>query len=396
MDRTRSWALWVLLALPPLLAAFFVGGTDIGGGSVFPWDPRMVDFEVYRRTGELVLTGGHIFATEGLPWVYPPFAALLAALLALPPWPVITALWVGAGVAAMAAILYRLGLSGWRLSLALTLVILFVAPVRQTIAFGQLGILLVAAAVLDSMPGPRVLRRRLLPEGWLTGLATAVKLTPAVIAVYNFLAGKRKASYVAFAAFLVSTVIGFVFLFSDSLSYWTKLGGGDSGTNNGIIYGANQSVLAVWARVNAISSMGGIWLSGLVLILGLWASVLMQRRGQAELALCLAGLTGLLVSPISWSHHYVWLVPLAVVLWQHRELPGYLRWPALAYTAWGALAPFMWVRMGGDIEYVYTLGEQLITNAGPVAGVLVLAGSAATALGPWGRAAARFPLLVEG
>ena len=69
---------------------------------------------------------------------------------------------------------------------------------RETLGFGQVAIFLVTAAVLDSMPGPTVFRRRLLPEGWLTGVATAVKLTPAVVAVYNFFAGKRREGVVSF------------------------------------------------------------------------------------------------------------------------------------------------------------------------------------------------------
>ncbi|MBA3020398.1 glycosyltransferase 87 family protein [Propionicimonas sp.] len=389
LSRLRNWGSAVLLALAPLLAGFYVAAVDIADGSLVPWDPRMVDFEVYRRTAELVLAGADIFNVDGLPWVYPPFAAVLAVPLALPPWPVITAAWIVLCVAALAAVLFRLGLSGWRLSLLLVVAILFISPVRQTIAFGQLGILLVAAAVLDSMPGPRFFRRRILPEGWLTGLATAVKLTPAVIAVHNFVVGRRRPAWVAFGAFVVATAIGFAVLWGPSLSYWMKLGGGDSGTNNGIIYGANQSLLSMWARLARSSSMGGVWLSLLVLALGLWAAALMYRRGQARLALVLAGVAGLLASPISWSHHYVWVLPLAVILWQERSLPGYFRWPGLGYALWGMAAPFMYLPMGGDIEFTYGWWELVVDDLGIVAGVALLAGAVGTALGPWGRRGAQ-------
>lgn len=384
MRRQRESALRALLLVPPAFAALYVGGTEIAGSSLWPWNPQMDDFEVYRRTGALVLSGGDFFNVSGLPWIYPPFAALLTVPLAVLDWGLVTALWVLLCAAALAAIIHRLGVSGWRLSLLTTAVILLVAPVRQTIGFGQLGIFLVAVVVLDSMPGPRIFGRRLLPEGWLVGLAAAVKLTPAVVSVYHFFVGKRRQAWTAFAVFVAAFVIGLIALWSPTLYYWLKLGGGDSGTNGGIIYAANQSVLALWARLTHQSTMGGVWLSALVLVLGVWAAVLMGRRGQPRLALALAGLTSLLASPISWSHHYVWVVVLALVLWQERSLPAYYRWPALGYAAWVAVAPFMWLPMGGNLEYSYSWWELLVDDAGIVAGVGLLAGSVLLALGRWG------------
>ena len=69
----------LLLALPPLLAALYAGATTIPGGSLYPWAPAMIDLDVYRRTGELVLQGQDFYNVEAwLPWIDPPFPALLA------------------------------------------------------------------------------------------------------------------------------------------------------------------------------------------------------------------------------------------------------------------------------------------------------------------------------
>lgn len=385
MLGVRTWAGRVVLALVPLVAALYVGAIQIPGGTLWPWHPGMIDLDVYRRTGLLVLGGGDIFNADGLPWIYPAFAALLTVPFAVIPFELAAVAWLGLCTAALAAMLYRLGYTGWRLSLLTTAVILLVQPVRDTLGFGQLGIFLVAAAVLDSMPGPRLFRRRLLPEGWLVGVATAVKLTPAVVAAYNFFAGRRKAGLVAFGAFVAATAIGFAFLPAASLTYWLKLASGDSGLNSGIVYASNQSMLGMWNRLTGEPGRAGLLLSVLVVALGVWAAVLMHRRGQVALAICLAGVTSLLASPISWSHHYVWLVPLGVVLWQRTELPGYLRWPGLGYVLWGVVAPFMWLPRGDNIELAYAPWMQFVVNIGVVAGVLLLAGSAATALGPWGQ-----------
>ena len=373
------------LALLPLLAALYVGGTQIPGGGLWPWHPGMIDLEVYRRTGTLVLSGGDFFGAEGLPWIYPPFAALLTVPFAWVPFGVAAVAWLVLSVAALAAVLYRLGMTTWRLSLATTLCVLVVEPVRETLGFGQLAIFLVAAAVLDSMPGPRVLPRRVLGEGWLTGVATAVKLTPAVVAAYNFFAGRRKPGLVAFASFLVATGLGFALLPAASIHYWGKLAMGDTGMNSGIVYATNQSIMGVWTRLLGYTGRGGLLLSGLVVVLGIVAAVAVHRRGEVPLAICLAGVTSLLASPISWSHHYVWIVPLGVVLWQARDLPAWYRWFGLAYVAWGAVAPFKWLPRGDDIELTYAWWQQLVDNIGVFAGVGLLVGAVVISRGAWGR-----------
>ncbi|MGC3953864.1 MAG: glycosyltransferase 87 family protein [Propionicimonas sp.] len=368
----RGWAGRIGLCLPPLLAALYIAGTQIPGAVLWPWHPGMIDLDVYRRTGQLLLAGQDFFAAEGLPWIYPPFAALLTVPFAVISFEVAAVLWLALCLAALAAILYRLGFAGWRLSLAVTVCVLFVEPVAETLGFGQLGILLVAAAVLDSMPGPRLLRRRIAPEGWLTGLATAVKLTPATVAAYNFFAGRRKPGLVAFAGFVLATGLGFLLLPSASVHYWGGLLAGETGMNAGIVYATNQSVLGVWTRLLGETSRGGLLLSGLVVVLGVAAAVVVHRAGEVNLAICLAGVTSLLASPISWSHHYVWIVPLGVVLWQARRLPGWYRWLGLAYVGWGVLAPFKWLPRGDNIELSYAPWQQLVVSIGVFTGVALL------------------------
>ena len=373
MSRLRQRLTWVGLAIPPMLAALCVAGTQIPGSVLWPWHPGMIDLDVYRRTGQLLLAGQDFFNAEGLPWIYPPFAALLTVPFAVLSFEVAAIGWLALCVAALAAILYRLEFTGWRLSLAVTLCVLFVEPVAETLGFGQLGILLAAAAVLDSMPGPRLLRRRIAPEGWLTGLATAVKLTPATVAAYNFFAGRRKPGLIAFAAFVAATGLGFLLLPAASLHYWGGLLAGETGMNAGIVYATNQSVLGVWTRLLGESSRGGLVLSAMVVLLGVLAAVVVHRAGEVKLAVCLAGVTSLLASPISWSHHYVWIVPLGVVLWQAGRLPGWYRRLGLSYVAWGVLAPFKWLPRGDNVELSYAPWQQFVVSIGVVAGVVLLA-----------------------
>ncbi|MDR1711086.1 MAG: glycosyltransferase 87 family protein [Propionibacteriaceae bacterium] len=377
-----KWVKRLGMFLLPLLAAMYIAGTLIPGSELWPWHPGILDLEVYQRTGQMVLAGEDFFhVADGLPWIYPPFAALLSIPFGLVPLEVGAVAWLALCVVALGAVLRRLGIHGWWLSLAVAACILFVEPVRETIGFGQLGILLVAAVCLDSLPSRSssrpVLRRRngrILPEGWLTGLATAVKLTPAVIAVYKFFAGERKQGLTAFASFCAATALGFV-LYGPSLYYWNALAHGETGVNGSFNYATNQSVMGVWARLSGTPSSPGLLLSVVVILLGVIAAISMHKSGQAAVALVLAGLTSLLGSPVSWSHHYVWIVPLGIVFWQAKALPAWYRWLGLAYTAWVALAPFKALPRDNDVELSYEWWQQLVCNAGVGLGIALLLGA---------------------
>ena len=81
MSRLTQKLGWVGWTIPPLLAALYVAGTQIPGSTLWPWRPGMIDLDVYRRTGQLLLAGQDFFNADGLPWIYPPFAALGASTL---------------------------------------------------------------------------------------------------------------------------------------------------------------------------------------------------------------------------------------------------------------------------------------------------------------------------
>ena len=213
----------------PILVALYVGATTFGG-SFIPWHPNMVDLEVYRRAGSVLLAGGDFYDLSGqLQFLYPPFAAVLAVPLSLLPPTVVQIGWTAAGAVALVAILHRFGLSGWLLSLASAVVVYVVEPVVQTLAFGQLGIFLVALVVLDLAPGPRVLSRRVLPEGVLTAVATALKLTPAIFIVYLLAVRKFRAFWVAVITGLAVTLISAAIVPAASHEFWTRLARGDTG-----------------------------------------------------------------------------------------------------------------------------------------------------------------------
>ena len=380
---------WIRLArgigicLPPVLIALYVGATTFGG-TFLPWRPMMVDLEVYRQAGAVLLAGGDFYDLPGpLQFLYPPFAAVLALPLALLPATVVQLGWTAAGALALVAILHRFGLKGWVLSLAGSAVVYLVEPVVQTLTFGQLGIFLVALVVLDLAPGPRVFSRRLLPEGALTAVATAIKLTPAIFVVYLLLVRKFRAFWVAVVTGVVVTLISFAVVPAASYKFWTRLAHGDTGLGHSIIYYTNQSVMADIVRIFGLGqtpAIVGLVLSAAVAVAGLWAATLWHRLGDVRLAVNLCGVAGLLASPVSWLHHFVWVVPLAMSLVERRpigrrRLPTWYLALGWVFVGWIVVAPFTDLPNGADVELQWTWSQHLLASITALVGLVLLSGA---------------------
>ncbi len=368
----------IVICLPPVLVALYVGATTFPGGTALPWRPVMVDLDVYRLAASVLLAGGDFYQLPGqLPFLYPPFAALLAVPLAVLPATPVQVAWTVGGALAVVAVLHRFQLTGWVLSLVATAAVFFVQPVVQTLAYGQLGIVLMALVVLDLVPGPRVLRRRLLPEGTLTGLAAAIKLTPAIFGLYLLLAGKWRAFAVAMGSAVAVTLASAIVLPDRSADFWGRLVHGDTGLGHSIIYASNQSVMADVVRVLRLapgSSLLGLAASAVVALVGVWAAVLWHRRGEVGLAVSLCGVAGLLASPVSWLHHFVWVVPLAVSLvldtsGRPRWLPRSLLIPGWVFIGWVAAAPFGRLPAGGDVELGWSWSQHLFASVTALVGM---------------------------
>jgi alpha-1,2-mannosyltransferase len=375
---------WIGVCALPVLVALYVGATTFGGGTFIPWRPIMVDLDVYRRAGSVLLAGGNFYDLPGpLQFLYPPFAATLAAPLALLPPTAVHIGWTAAGAMALVAILHRFGLTGWLLSLAGAAVIYIVEPVVQTLAFGQLGIFLVALVVLDLAPGPRVFSRRLLPEGVLTGVAAAIKLTPAIFVVYLLVVRKFRAFWVAVVTSIVVTLASAAIVPAASYEFWTRLAHGDTGLGHSIIYYTNQSVMADIVRIFGLGpepAIIGLVLSGAVAIAGVWAAALWHRLGDVRLAVALCGVAGLLASPVSWLHHFVWVVPFAMSLLEPRpvsprSLPTWYLALGWLFVGWVVVAPFMGLPNGADVELQWTWSQHLLASITTVLGLAVVAGA---------------------
>ena len=332
--------------------------------------PLGVDSAVYRAGGIAVLRGeplyAHLSALPGwapeLPFTYPPFAALLFTPFAAVPVQWCWGLVAVAAVPALALALRPFAPGGVPLLAAFGL-----QPVWQTVGLGQLNLILMALVVVDVLG-----RRGTRSGGVLIGLAAAIKLIPLIFVAHLLLTGRRADALRALGTFAGATALGAVLLPADSVRYWTSALFNDHFAQMKGWVG-NQS----WAGFAARTAPGWPWLAAMA-ALGVAATAFVVRKrhraGDERGALLVTAGCALVVSPISWTHHWVWVVPALGYL-----LAGHRRWSALliaiVFTGW----PVAVVPGGGGRERDWTAGQALIGNAyllvAVVAGaVLVLSG----------------------
>ncbi|OZC64885.1 hypothetical protein CH277_19885 [Rhodococcus sp. 06-469-3-2] len=300
-----------------------------------------LDLDVYRLGGQVFAEGGDLYGQlppiatgTTLPFTYPPIAAaifsplssvsLYAASIA------VTVLSMLLLLVTIVVTLTSLGvrpraLMWWSAGAAFAVAVLVLEPVTSTLNYGQINIVLMAFVALDCLP-----KKTPWPRGVLIGLVAAVKLTPAVFVLFFLLRKDFRAAVVSALSFAVFTAIGFALTWSDSVRYWTETIV-DSDRIGGPAYPPNQSITGVLARLGLDEVPRSIlWLALSVVVLAI-AAVAMRKAfaaGETALALTINAMFGLLVSPVSWSHHWVWAVPFTVVL----AVLGYRRRSALLAT----------------------------------------------------------------
>ncbi len=360
----------------PCLTALFLAGSSWEAG-LFPWQPALADLRVYVDAAAALLTSGDPYAIgSDLPFIYPPFAAILAIPLTWLPWGWASAIWTVGVAAAFTAILSRFGLSGWRLSLISTGMLLVFDPVRGNVEFGQVGVLLAGLVVADLLGRDgKAPKRSSWSIGVGIGIAAAIKLTPGLFAVYLLVTGRWRSMLVAFATFLVATVVGAIVAPGPSWQFWTGLAGGDTGVGPGLLYLYNQSLVGAAARILGYSGLGigiGLALAAATTALGLVAAVAWHRRGDEAAAVILVGIATLLASPVSWFHHFVWIAPLAALL-VSRRWPAWVVVPAWLWVGWVARSPFNFLPSADLRETTYLWWQVAFSIVTPVVGLAMLA-----------------------
>ncbi|MEU0091449.1 glycosyltransferase 87 family protein [Kribbella sp. NPDC006257] len=290
-----------------------------------------LDLKVYRTGGYAWLHDVRLYSEDfgkhvpgiALPFTYPPLAAVLFVPLHLLPFPLASLVMCVASTAAFSAtmvlVAQRLYGDGRRATmLGLLIVVLGLAfePVRSTIGFGQINLILMGLVSLDCL-----LPQTRWPRGMLIGLAAAIKLTPAVFVLYFLVRRQFREAAVALGTFAGLGLLGWLLAPADSAQYWFGVLF-DPDRIGGATYAFNQCFQAVLQRTMTDGPLRTLTWVALVLASGVLAAVGAYRArtaGKDVLALLVIAVWGLLSSPVSWSHHWVWIAPASLLLIKHAR-----------------------------------------------------------------------------
>ncbi|WBB78357.1 glycosyltransferase 87 family protein [Micromonospora sp. WMMD882] len=302
------------------------------------------DMKIYHGAMVWWVTGNELYEFVAprttLGFTYPPFAGLV--MLPMAHLPVPAAGWLNAlgSVAALTVVLAallrpivdRLGQPLWFVVAVAAPLAVAIEPVRETLGYGQVNLLLFALVAADliglrwrSRRGTRYrrddgpLRRFVYGGGWAgagIGLATSIKLTPALFIVYLLITRQWRAAATATGTAAGVSLGMFAVAGEESRAYFTqvlwqteRVGAADMTPN--------QSLAGLLARLyDSIETPGLLWFSFAVLMLALGLSRAANARADGDelTAFTLVGLTTNVISPISWTHHLVWVIPAIVVL----------------------------------------------------------------------------------
>ena len=296
----------------------------------------MKDLEVYlvagRRFGDgASLYGAHFGAAlpTPLPYTYPPMWAAAMALVAWLPWSWVDVAWTLVDLVLLcwvvhvsyAQLLGRVGERRWIAWATLVAACGLTAPVLSVFDLGQIGIMLMALVLADTVP-----RRTRLPRGVLVGVATAIKVLPGVFVLYWAVTKRWRA--VTVSAATAGALWGLTAILRPGISgnYWFEVVIHPERAGNAADV-FNQSLNGTLLRLGVGSTAVWAVLATSVMVLGLWRAREAHLAGNELAAVSLVALAGVLVSPISWVHHAVWIVPVGgVLLGDGRDRRRWIAW----------------------------------------------------------------------
>ncbi|WUJ73502.1 glycosyltransferase 87 family protein [Kribbella soli] len=345
-----------------------------------PWNANMGDLRVYFAAarglvdGQDIYTAHHNFPGMGLGFTYPPFAALVFAPLA-----------VGlpfARVAITLASAVSLLVIGWTTAKALrwgpvaALVIAFAAlafePVWSTFGLGQINLVLLALLMLD-LVGPMPRRFR----GVLVGVATGIKLTPGIFILFLLVTKRYREAAVAAGTTAATMVLAYLVMPRATTDFWTKYVF-DPDRPGPAHYISNQSLRGMIARLTQGSAVTvPLWLlmASIVGVAGLLLARRLHDRGLPFEAVVATAFTGLLVSPISWTGHWVWIVPGLAVMWSHRDaLRSWRTAVSVLITGVFLTGIVWWLPFAHDQEFHYNAWQSVVANAYVISALVLMAG----------------------
>lgn len=344
----------------PLIAAAVAGSVLLAYLAVFGRRYGL-DLRVYRDSARAWVDGHNpyalTFTRSQLPFTYPPFALVVLTSLTWASF-VVTQwlLWLLSAAAATAAVVFVLrdrGFTGraqlWLGSLAWVCASMLVfEPARSGLDYGQIEAVLMFVVVADLLAVPPAFR------GIAIGIAAAIKLTPLIFVLVLVVRRDRSSVLRAVLSFVVWTGLAWLLWPQLSRVFWNhdvfhpaRVGP--------VTFASNQSWYAVVHRPPFPSTgSGAVWLalSLVTVVVGTFVAWRCVETARQSLAVLSVALVGLLVSPISWSHHWVWVLLIPPMLIGPRRNDTR---PVVRALLWGVvllaiIGPYWWFSTGAPSD----------------------------------------------
>ncbi len=288
-----------------------------------------VDLRVYTDAGLVVRHVAPIYRAHRaaplyqwagqLKFTYTPFAAMVFTVLTLVSFWTLVKISVAVNILALLAAIwmtfgalgYRRGLARLGATLLLAAPLFWTEPVQRTLFLGQIELVLMALILWDQVQPDRRWWK-----GAGIGVAAGIDLIPLIYIPYLVLTRRFRQAAVAAGTFVLTIALGFIVLPADSRKWWLD-GLFYRGTRTGFVgWEGNQSLYGLITRLTgSVAGANPTYLvvAALTAVAGVVCAAVLDRAGHRMVGLMTCALTGLLVSPISWDHHWVWIVPGTVV-----------------------------------------------------------------------------------
>jgi len=305
---------------------------------VGPWGHGwgFVDLTIYRYGGQAVLDHANLYTLRfpgALAFTYPPLSAVCFTVLTAARMAIISPLVTTASLL-LTPVMFVLALrlapasarptsaQGVRLALLASALAIWLEPIWTTLRYGQINLLIVTLILFDLSRSDTSRWK-----GVGIGLAIGLKLTPAIFVVYLLLTRRYRAAATALTVFAATVAVGFAAIPRAAGDFW---GGAfvDPSRVGRIENTANQTLRGAYSRVLHSVSVGPLWLCTAAVLgaIGLALAAAAGRRGDDAQGFSLCAITGLLISPVSWSHHWVIAIPalflFALGAWVRRSAAG--------------------------------------------------------------------------
>lgn len=337
-----------------------------------------LDLHVYRTGARLWLDGLSIYGPlplvdgHALPFTYPPLAAIAFSPFAMLPVggadALLLALTLGAVALTLWMVLARLTpamsvINRASIVIAGTAIAEFIEPIRQTLSYGQINAVLMALIAFDIL-----CRHPRWPRGLLIGIAVSIKLTPAGFLLYFLLRRDWRGAATMAAGTVGAIGIAWLIMPADSTKYWFHTLA-ETGRIGAPWYAGNQSIKGAVFRLGlseSLSSALWIGLSAIAVGLAAWWMYRLLAAGQQATALVVNAALVLLISPVSWSHHWTWIAP-ALLLAGYAITTRRFGWTLITATLLAAvifaIGPHWLLPGGNDAELTWSWWQRIIGDS---------------------------------